>query len=238
MLLITCLTLQLLLLGICGQNVDPHRRIDCYPDPNSSQQGCVNRGCIWDTSSEINTIPLCYFPPGTGYTSISGPAGTFILTKKADSVKNPFGTDVNNVIAKSTMLGKTLNLRFEVQGGSPRSDLNILPIKFATQIGFSYEVPLGIPKNPSTSSDSLQFNVANAGTSNLFQFTITRASTKTNLWDTSIGKLWNLIRVKILLFLGGLLFADKYIQIATLLPSTNVYGFGEVIHQNMKVSKI
>ena len=70
--------------------------------------------------------------PGTGYTSINGPAGTYILTKKGDSVKNPFGADVNNVIVRTSMIGKTLSLRFEVQGGQARSELNILPINLPT----------------------------------------------------------------------------------------------------------
>lgn len=36
-------------------------------------------------------------------------------------------------------------------------------------------------------------------------------------------------------FLGGLLFADQYIQIATFLPTGKIYGFGEHAHQNLKV---
>jgi hypothetical protein len=34
---------------------------------------------------------------------------------------------------------------------------------------------------------------------------------------------------------GGLLFADKYIQIATLLPTDAIYGWGENVHRNLKV---
>ncbi|CAJ0565183.1 unnamed protein product, partial [Mesorhabditis spiculigera] len=52
-----------------------------------------------------------------------------------------------------------------------------------------------------------------------FAFTVTRQSTGRALWDTSIG---------------GLLFADKYIQIATLLPSDRIFGFGEHVHKKMK----
>ena len=35
--------------------------------------------------------------------------------------------------------------------------------------------------------------------------------------------------------LGGLIFSDQFIQIATYLPSENLYGFGENIHQTIKV---
>ncbi|KAI1719105.1 glycosyl hydrolases family 31 domain-containing protein [Ditylenchus destructor] len=56
----------------------------------------------------------------------------------------------------------------------------------------------------------------------IFSFTITRSSEQnpsSKIWDTSIG---------------GLLFADQYIQIATYLPSDRVYGFGENVHQELK----
>ena len=36
-------------------------------------------------------------------------------------------------------------------------------------------------------------------------------------------------------FKGGLYFADQYIQIATFLPSDRIYGFGEHIHETLKV---
>ena len=32
---------------------------------------------------------------------------------------------------------------------------------------------------------------------------------------------------------GGLLFADKFIQIATYLPSANVFGFGDHVHKQL-----
>lgn len=35
---------------------------------------------------------------------------------------------------------------------------------------------------------------------------------------------------------GGLIFCDQFIQIATTLPSDNMYGWGENIHQTIKVS--
>uniref|UniRef100_A0A0N5ACL1 NtCtMGAM_N domain-containing protein n=1 Tax=Syphacia muris TaxID=451379 RepID=A0A0N5ACL1_9BILA len=50
-------------------------------------------------------------------------------------------------------------------------------------------------------------------------FTVKRSSTGTIVFDTSIG---------------GLVFADQYIQIATRLPSENLYGLGENVHQTLK----
>lgn len=79
-----------------------------------------------------------------------------------------------------------------------------------------YEIPIYIPRERSVSSDSLYLDVISKKP---FYFAVKRKSNSRALWDTSIG---------------GLIFSDKYIQIATYLPSTNVYGFGENIHKNLK----
>ncbi|XP_054165466.1 sucrase-isomaltase, intestinal-like [Oppia nitens] len=52
-----------------------------------------------------------------------------------------------------------------------------------------------------------------------FQFAITRKSTKTKLFDTSIG---------------GLIYSDQFIQLATNLATDRVYGFGENLHQTLR----
>ncbi|VDM67975.1 unnamed protein product [Strongylus vulgaris] len=52
-----------------------------------------------------------------------------------------------------------------------------------------------------------------------FYFTVTRKSTKEVLFDTSIG---------------GLIFSDQFIQIATRLPSDAMYGWGENSHPTLK----
>ena len=33
---------------------------------------------------------------------------------------------------------------------------------------------------------------------------------------------------------GGLMLSDQYLQLATRLPTTNVYGFGENLHKSFK----
>ena len=88
-----------------------------------------------------------------------------------------------------------------------------------------------------------QFNMDVFGDSeSIFSFRITRVSTEAVIWDTSIGedillllaeKCLQLFTLKKLL--GGLMFADQFIQIATLLPTDKMYGFGENIHQTLKV---
>jgi hypothetical protein len=51
-----------------------------------------------------------------------------------------------------------------------------------------------------------------------------------------------MLHIEIVLFLcfrwdttvGGMTFEDQFLQIATRLPSTNVYGFGENVHGSLK----
>ncbi|EYB90855.1 hypothetical protein Y032_0213g2291 [Ancylostoma ceylanicum] len=82
---------------------------------------------------------------------------------------------------------------------------------------FRYEPPVKLPRNPSTSKDTLQ--LATKENNKLFAFAVIRKSSKRRLFDTSIG---------------GLIFADKFLQIATLLPSDVMYGLGEHLHPTLK----
>ncbi|GMS84497.1 hypothetical protein PENTCL1PPCAC_6672, partial [Pristionchus entomophagus] len=72
------------------------------------------------------------------------------------------------------------------------------------------------PRNTEPSTEHLSVKVRND--SNPFSFAVQRKNGLT-LFDTSIG---------------GLIFADKFIQIATTLPSKNMYGWGENLHQEIK----
>ncbi|WKX94043.1 hypothetical protein Q1695_011364 [Nippostrongylus brasiliensis] len=84
-------------------------------------------------------------------------------------------------------------------------------------VGGRYEPPVDLPLNPSVSSDTLQ--VQSGQTDNVFYFVVKRKSTGRRLFDTSIG---------------GLIFSDKFLQLATYLPSDTMYGWGENGHQTIK----
>ena len=73
-----------------------------------------------------------------------------------------------------------------------------------------WEVPLAI--NPATGGIANPLYEVIFTNSPVFSFKINRRSTGTTLFDSS---------------LGGLTFADQFLQIATKLPSRNVYGIGE-----------
>ncbi|KAM3726955.1 Sucrase-isomaltase, intestinal [Dirofilaria immitis] len=80
-----------------------------------------------------------------------------------------------------------------------------------------YEPTVPLPRACSTTKQ--QFAVEIPNESELFTLQIRRITTGQLIWDTSIG---------------GLLFADQYIQIATFLPTDKIYGFGENVHLSLK----
>ena len=45
-------------------------RFDCYPEPDGTEEACVNRGCVWG-EPEIPEAPWCYYPQGHGYRMVS-----------------------------------------------------------------------------------------------------------------------------------------------------------------------
>ncbi|CAJ0573757.1 unnamed protein product, partial [Mesorhabditis spiculigera] len=79
-----------------------------------------------------------------------------------------------------------------------------------------FEPQLDLPKETVPGSDSLFVTINN--TTDPFSFTVNRKSNQRTLFDTSIG---------------GLIFTDRFIQIATYLPSDRMYGWGENIHQTI-----
>ncbi|KHN73908.1 Sucrase-isomaltase, intestinal [Toxocara canis] len=184
---------------------DPRKRVDCYPEPITNvtelQQKCAMRGCIFDSyiDQDVLSAPQCYFPRDTGYSPLNqkAPIGS-VYIYKSGTFANPYGVDIAFLHFSYSYSGATLNVHI---GQSDRQ----------------FEPPIQFPRLPSLSSELL--NVEIASDPNIFSFSVQRQSTKTSIWDTSIG---------------ALLFADQYIQIATFLPTDSIYGFGEHAHLSLK----
>ena len=138
-----------------------------------------------------------------------------MLQKSSSSVNNPYGTDFQELVFSYNQIGAGLHVTISPKGMTrlKRNHKEPLKTKF-----FRYRPPININDSPTlASSDKLNLITKN---DSIFSFQVQRDRTGVNIWDTSIG---------------GLLFADKYLQIATLLPSDKIYGFGENIHQNLQV---
>jgi hypothetical protein len=124
--------------------------------------------------------------------------------------------------------GNTAQLTKSPQSLKNPYDDDIDPLTFTyKQIGAGSHITIGAAKRyvPPVklntdanikSKEQLSVALFNGST---FSFKVQRQSTGESIWDTSIG---------------GLLFGDKYIQIATYLPTDRIFGFGENIHQELK----
>ncbi|CAI4232795.1 unnamed protein product [Auanema sp. JU1783] len=82
--------------------------------------------------------------------------------------------------------------------------------------GSRFEPNLNFANEVRSETESLSVRTA-AG--DPFSFTVIRDKTSRKIFDSTAG---------------GIIFTDKFIQIATYLPSENLYGLGENIHQTIK----
>uniref|UniRef100_A0A7E4VGI2 Maltase n=1 Tax=Panagrellus redivivus TaxID=6233 RepID=A0A7E4VGI2_PANRE len=181
------------------------QRVDCFPDPGFSQDACKARGCIYDSDYEQNKP--------------SDPLCYF-------PANNGYTVTDQSVKANTT----TATLTFSSGATANPFGTNFQQLQFqSTQLGNALKVsikPVGtsryVPPVPIAepfiqSPESLNVEIVN--NTGGFSFRVVRQINNIRLWDTSIG---------------GLHFADQYIQIATYLPTDKIYGFGENIHQNIK----
>uniref|UniRef100_A0A8K9X5J6 Maltase n=1 Tax=Oncorhynchus mykiss TaxID=8022 RepID=A0A8K9X5J6_ONCMY len=96
--------------------------------------------------------------------------------------------------------------------------VNRLRFKISDAHNQRFEVPHEHIKPPAT-HPSGSFNYEVELTHNPFGFQVRRAATKKVLFDTTMGPL---------------VFADQYLQLSARLPSHNIYGLGEHVHQNYR----
>ncbi|GMT33486.1 hypothetical protein PFISCL1PPCAC_24783, partial [Pristionchus fissidentatus] len=104
-------------------------------------------------------------------------------------------------------------LQLSVDNGKGNGVVNV---RITTQTPrFDVSSILALPREIIPSEESLKVDISINKPSS---FVVSRED-GTKLFDTSIG---------------GLIFSDKFIQIAALLPSDKMYGWGENIHQSLK----
>ena len=188
------------------------QRIDCYPEApylfgQSIDQKCVQRNCIWRSSSKPN-VPWCFFPQDHyGYTSTgSSVTGSKVRVnlKRLTTYNAPFANPIENLILEADYINQ-----------------KVLRVKIYDASKSRYEVPLELNdvRNNNAFVSDLVFSWENRASDGVFQFKITRRATNAVIFDTSIG---------------GMVFEDQFLQIATILPnSSHVYGFGQNNHPSL-----
>jgi len=138
--------------------------------------------------------PYCFYPSNWGY-QLTNPQQTstgITATLTRVGPPSPYGGDVNT-LKLDIMYETTQRLHFKI------SDPN----------NARYEVPIPTPK-VSTAATNTDYQVSY--TLNPFGIAVQRASTKTTIFNTTIG---------------GMIFSDQFLQITTFLPSTTLMGLGE-----------
>ncbi|XP_064650089.1 sucrase-isomaltase, intestinal-like isoform X2 [Lineus longissimus] len=237
----------------CPSEIQEQDRVECFPiHQNPSKDGCVARGCFYCPTSRPNTpwcfldsrgwpsqiipeveridcmrnggdvvpsdctikgcryrqnsigAPWCYIPREQGY----------VMTKQPLSVERGWRIHLRRnstmTLYGDVMYDVVVDVEFQTD--------ERLRVKISDPHRSRFEVPLPINREnlgqPINPLYDITFSNEPA-----FSFKVTRKSTGTVVFDTSIG---------------GLVLEDQFLQIATRLPSWNVYGFGEHQHTSFR----
>ncbi|XP_063403845.1 maltase-glucoamylase-like [Mytilus trossulus] len=191
---------------------DVSLRIDCFPDIDKSKsldintQECKRRGCIWAPVVESLSVPFCYINTSIyGYTQTS---------ESSHGISTAIDLKWQN---KSQMFQDDIeSIRMIVTKHSNK----LLQVKIIDPSDERYEVPVNFNKIPAPNREGTDYNIQYGNDDHgIFSFNVTRKSNGAVIWDTSVG---------------GLTFADQFLQFVTKLPSKNVYGFGENRHKKFR----
>ncbi|ESP05175.1 hypothetical protein LOTGIDRAFT_227855 [Lottia gigantea] len=188
---------------------EEYDRIDCLPDANKytdERTECTRRNCIWRPVNDVDGIPVCFIDNSQyGY---------------------------NNVNLTSTVGTETLyHLQWRNQSQMFTGDIfnvtlavdyinnNLIRLKLFDPSSSRYEVPVSLNFERATVNNPKYKFIYEIDYLNRVSFKINRRSTNTTIFDTSIG---------------GLTFADQFLQLVTRVPSKDLYGFGENRHFSLR----
>ncbi|KAI1705427.1 glycosyl hydrolases family 31 domain-containing protein [Ditylenchus destructor] len=208
---------QIVHLNVQAEKLPEDERVDCTPymkvNENDLKHICKLRGCEMDEYSDEKSgrnVPLCYYNPDTGYKTTDENVkdktnGTFKLSKSGNTKDKWYGNDIVKIDVEYKTFGEVMKVSIG------NKDRYVPPVDlFETS---------ATKASSTASNQSLEFELKKDPH---YSFIVKRkdATAKTKpIWNTSPG---------------GFIFSDQFIQIATKLPSTNMYGFGENFHDELK----
>jgi len=210
---------------------DPKYRIDCSPDIddyrsfcalnvrknrtlNTTYESCTTRGCVWDSTAESG-IHKCYIAiEKGGYELREGPnqlpnAITQYTLARRSTKSSPSASQIDTTRADQfSMFNRDIqNLKVQVSVSGPE----MIRMTIRDNNAERYEVPVPIRWSPSTSAPAkIKFQMTKTPNEQV-GFRVQRTDTSSILFDTTF-------------FANGFVYDDKFIQIITTIPSTNVYG--------------
>ncbi|XP_030741124.1 putative maltase-glucoamylase-like protein FLJ16351 [Echinops telfairi] len=180
-------------------------RIDCAPGQAVTQEVCSwHIRCCWNPVANTS-VPWCFFPKNWGYKVHDGPTNT-----------SKGFTALLKRLPSPTLFGNDVpNTVFTAEYQTS----NRFHFKITDSINKRYEVQHkninSLAQTANISNFSYHVEVVNEP----FSIKIMRTSNGKVLLDTSIGPLQ---------------FAQQYLQLSFRLPSVNVYGLGEHVHQQYR----
>ncbi|XP_053782529.1 probable maltase-glucoamylase 2 isoform X1 [Desmodus rotundus] len=183
-------------------------RIDCTPGQMVAEEDCRWRyKCCWKSTADPN-VPRCFFPSNWGYEVSNGSKEkqSTGLTARLQRLPSPSLFGNDVIDALFTAEYQTSNR---------------LRFKITDLNNVRYEVPHENIKPFDGTAGTANLNYHVEVTDKPFSIKIMRTSNSKVLLNTDIGPL---------------LFAQQYLQLSFRLPSANVYGLGEHVHQQYRHS--
>ena len=176
---------------------------------DSTEAGCVARGCCWAASeSGTQGVPYCFYPKNydVGYVvtkQSNTNVGVNATLSLPQFVRTPFGNDVRNV---------SLSIWEETQ--------QRLHFKLGDATQARWEPPVTTPAPPSNKPANVDYEYTVK--QNPFSIEVTRKSTGTTLFNSTVPISGDRF--------GNMVYSNQFLEISSSLPSNPmIYGLGEHI---------
>lgn len=190
-------------------NFKDSEKFDCAPEGLVTEARCRARGCCWHPVLNMSTpvrglpldVPWCFYPdnyPGYIVDSVDyHPQGVRVQISR--KTNSYYGNDIKTAVVEVTYRS-TYTLRIKIYDPNNKR----------------YEVPVYVPSSsPTTNNTMYSFSVSKVGEP--FNFQLVR-KTITGLVPVIVMRTNRT---------APFMFTDQYIQLASFLPSSYIYGLGE-----------
>ncbi|XP_064228866.1 LOW QUALITY PROTEIN: probable maltase-glucoamylase 2 [Aotus nancymaae] len=182
--------------------IDQSDRIDCTPGQAVTEDACRWKyKCCWSPVADAN-VPRCFFPRNWGYEASNGHTNT----------STGFTAQLKRLPSPSLFGNDVATTLFTAEYQTS----NWFHFKITDLNNIRYEVSHENINTVNSTANATNLSYYVEVTDKPFSIKIMRTSNGRVLLDTSIGPLQ---------------FAQQYLQLSFRLPSANVYGLGEHVHQ-------
>ncbi|XP_051168285.1 maltase-glucoamylase-like isoform X2 [Leptopilina boulardi] len=186
------------------------KRFDCHPEAGATEISCTQRNCCWKpvhkTKQNFIDIPYCFY--GINWQ----------IYKYENITIHKNENDISGFL-KSTSKSSYKNDLSLIKIESTSVDESILRVKLYDPLKKRYEPPWPIRNETNSFLGTTMYNIKIDKTSP--GFSVHRNLNGETLFNSN--------------GIGGFIFANQFLQMSSLLPSSNIYGLGEH-RRNLKLS--